>query len=102
MADELIAKIDRARMPPILDVVATLTSDDFCIIESAREDEVLLRWADAPRRSNWPEDFSLSVIQDGLLLSIHAGTRDQRASIIARIEAYLSKTADCPVMFDDE
>jgi hypothetical protein len=101
MADEFIAQIESGRSPPILDVVETLTLDRLCTIEAVREEEVLLRWADVPRRDSWPEDISLSVLQNGFLVSIHAGTKDHRASLIARIEAYLSKASGSPVILED-
>ena len=101
MADELIARIDRVKLPPMLDVVEPLISEYLCLIEAVREDEVLLRWADMPRRDNWPEDVSLSVLPEGLLLSIHVGTKEQRISLVQRIEAFLSKATDTSVIFDD-
>jgi hypothetical protein len=44
MADELIAQIDKVKLPPISDVVETLITEHLCLVEAIREEEPEWRW----------------------------------------------------------
>lgn len=100
MAFEFIAPIT-ARNLPFVALAERLQSEGICVIESVTPAEALFRWPESQRRENWPEDAELSIIENGLLLTIHSGTQQQRSQLVESVSIIASELLDQPVDFEE-
>lgn len=68
---------------------------------SAAPSEVLLRWLDAQKRSEWPEDITVVRQPDGLLISFHSGTASNRDEFLLCMRMRLAQDAQVFVKFEE-
>ncbi|BCU78863.1 hypothetical protein [Luteolibacter sp. LG18] len=101
MADEFIAQTHPVEISALDSIASVLVDDGLCVIEREQANEVLLRWNGTPRRVEWPEDVALRLLEDGVLLTAHTGTKSQIERIIHLAEMALSNELGVPVSFDD-
>jgi hypothetical protein len=70
-------------------------------ILSASSSEVLLRWLGVAKRTEWPEDITVALRQDGLLVSFHTGTASSRADFLSCMRTRLAEDASTSVEFEE-
>jgi len=68
---------------------------------SMSNEKLSLRWADLPRRAEWPEDIDLFGNAEGILVSIHVGTAEQRRLLVGVLAEELAKMNAMPVTFEE-
>jgi hypothetical protein len=103
MADEFIVTLPKGSDASSLLVAWTdfLVHEGRCEVVSVKELESNLRWIGGTQRSTWPEDVTLAVIDGGLLLSVHSGTKIQTKSLIDRSQFLLNKSLGVTVFFEE-
>jgi hypothetical protein len=99
MALEYVARIGPAFSPDRLVNAAQL--EDLAVVLSASEEQVLLRWADAPARMDWPEDIAIARHPGGLLVQFHTGGREQCGAFLQEITCVLQQMSGEPVEFEE-
>jgi hypothetical protein len=99
MADEYTVELDSESCPSVLEIEHALILTGRYEIEHSSEKELALRFASKSRRSAWPEDFTLNFNEAKILLSIHSGTRQERALVVQDVESALSKHR--PIKLED-
>jgi hypothetical protein len=70
-------------------------------ILSATPSEVLLRWLDVPKRSEWPEDITVALRSDGLLVSFHTDTASSRSDFLWYMRTRLIEEIHTTVEFEE-
>jgi hypothetical protein len=70
-------------------------------IESADSHSMTLRFAGTRRRGSWPEDASLYLEPDSILVAIHNGTADQCTALLGHLTA-IYRHAGVEVQFQEE
>lgn len=99
MAFEFIAPITAQNLPFVA-LAERLQSEGICVTESVTAAEVRFRWPESQRRENWPEDAEFSVIENGLLLTIHSGTQQQRSQLVENVALTVSELLNESVGFE--
>lgn len=100
MAFEFIAPITIRDLPFVV-LAERLQRNGICVIESTAAAKVQFRWPESQRRENWPEDAELSIIGNGLLLTIYSGTQQQRSQLVENASNILSELVDQSVVFEE-
>lgn len=62
---------------------------------------VSLRFLEAPRRTEWPEDIAVERNPDGLLISFHAGTASSREEFLLSMRMLILEVAHILVEFEE-
>jgi len=52
--------------------------------------------------TEWPEDIDLFGDANGILVSIHVGTAEQRRSLLDALAKELAKASGMPVEFEEQ
>src|SRR5262249_401608 len=89
MGDEFIAKLSPGKFPSMEKLIGTLCESSRYVIEKAGQNEAALRFANKQRRPNWPEDFTLSIHEDGLLLTIYGANGPEREQLVKDAQSAL-------------
>jgi hypothetical protein len=72
MADKFIATLSITDgRPPLNTIAEDLQSSDDYVVERKSNSETALRFAGKTRRVEWPADFTLAYLEEGLLVTIH-------------------------------
>jgi hypothetical protein len=100
MAFEFIAPTTKC--VSFIDLAKKLQDAGICITEAANSTGAQFRWNESPPpRESWPEDAEINMINDGLLLTIHSGTQQQRSRLIEGISLILSDMLNDQIRFED-
>jgi hypothetical protein len=89
MGDEFFARLDEGKYPSMEKLIGTLCQTSRYVIEKTGHNEAALRFAHRQRRPDWPEDFTLTIYQDGLLLTIYGSTGSEREQLVKDAESAL-------------
>jgi hypothetical protein len=89
MGDEFIARLNEGKFPLMEGLIGTLCQTSRYVIEKAGRNGAALRFADRNRQPDWPEDFTLTTHEDGLLLTIHGGSGPEREQLVKDAESAL-------------
>lgn len=68
-----------------------INTGNYCPVNSNREG-VHFRFSSAPVREEWPEDFSITLEAEQVLLTIYSASREQRTEIVLLLEKILRET----------
>lgn len=100
MAIEFIAPITAQNLPFVA-LAERLQSEGICVTESVTPAEARFRWPESQRRENWPEDAELSIVENGLLLTIYTGTKRQESQLVENVALIVSELLNKPVNFEE-
>jgi len=89
MGDEFIAKLGKGKYPSTEKLIGTLCETSRYVIEKAGQNETALRFANRQGRSDWPEDFTLTIHEDGLFLTIYGSSKAEREQLVQDAETAL-------------
>src|SRR5262245_11128844 len=86
MSIEYAAKLPPGRSAPILRKVAEVFQNDpqWQILRVTRSD-ITLRLSSHVVREDWPEDVTVTVAADSLVVSFHGTDRRERDGLLARL-----------------
>jgi hypothetical protein len=82
MADEYIAHLNRSIHQQWRLVLDKMLHTQRYELEGSPGATMRFRYFNQPRRDVWPEDITLELDGDTVLLTIHAGTKEQRAELL--------------------
>jgi len=88
MGHEFIAKID-PREVSLSDLAGRLGAEGSTVVESGREDSLLLRWKGPAREGYCPEDIMITVEDGEMMVLIHQGSGVQRKLFLEKLGAIL-------------
>lgn len=71
-------------------------------VMSAAQSQWQLRWRDAPKREQWPEDITVSRQSDGLWVSFHSGTAGDRQELLSWLAPKLQQIAGVRIEFEEQ
>jgi len=101
MAFEYLAALGADTSIPLAKLFDSSDMRSRIEVLSAGSSEVLLRWLEAPRRAEWPEDIAVVRQPDGLLISFHSGTASARGEFLSCIRTQLVQAAQIFVEFEE-
>ncbi len=70
-------------------------------LEGEADTMVNLRYSGAPRRETWPEDFAVALMEGGVLLTIHGGTKKEEKVLIRDLETSFQELGFVEASFED-
>jgi len=89
MAYEFAAKYDVKNQPSLDKIESRLIHTHGYISVRSSGTEFALRCPEKVMRSNWPEDFSISLADDKLILTIYSATRQEHEKLVNDVESTL-------------
>lgn len=101
MAYEYLAALGADTSIPLAKLFDSSDMRSRVEVVSSAPSEVLLRWLDAPRRVEWPEDIAVVRQPDSLLISFHSGTALARGEFLSCIRTQLVQAAQVFVEFEE-
>lgn len=100
MADEFSTTLSE-EMPAARLLAERLVVLGLCEIETIEDMDAQLRWANMPRRVNWPEDIAISISGLDLLVSVYTGASSQRDHLRISIERILKEITGENVVLEE-
>lgn len=101
MSYEYFAGVSPESSIPLIKLFDSSDVSLLAEVLSAAPSEVLLRWLDLPKRSEWPEDITVVRQPDGLLISFYSGTAARRDEFLAYLRMRLAQDAQVFVEFEE-
>lgn len=101
MSYEFFARLPEEAVRVSQQLLHALTRRLPLALVSMSNEKLSLRWADLPRRAEWPEDIDLFGNAEGILVSIHVGTAEQRRLLVGVLAEELAKMNAMPVTFEE-
>lgn len=101
MSYEFFAPLPEGVIPSVSELLQTLLRQLPLALVSTSKDKILLRWADLPLRTDWPEDIEISCNANGMLVSFHVGLAEQRRMVLSILANELTKMVGMLVEFDE-
>lgn len=102
MSYEYLAPIGSDVALPLKQLFESPALPSYIEVLAATQSQWQLRWRDAPRRAQWPEDITVSRQLDGLWVSFHSGTSDDRQALLSWLTPHLQQMAGVRIEFEED
>jgi hypothetical protein len=102
MSYEYLAPLPEAAIPSSTELLELLKLQLPIAAVCISKNKLSLRWADLAMRAEWPEDIDLFRNTDGLLVSFHVGTAEQRNILLNILRDELAKVTGISFDFEEQ
>jgi hypothetical protein len=83
-------------------IVSGLAADEALEVLGPTDGAVIaLRFRANPPRAHWPEDATITFEPGRVVLTVHAGTREQRAHLVDAIDTLIAQTGCTGRLIED-
>ena len=99
---EYFAPVPRGMVQISSELLQALTRRLPLALVTMSKDKLSLRWTNVPLRIEWPEDIDLSGEPNGIMVSIHVGTAEQRRLLLEAVAEELARASGTLVEFHEQ